>query len=205
MSSCSIKDQLLWDIYGYFHIVQNKAEQLWNRLKPGIIKYILFESVLINTQNALTTTCKTYGTCAQTHLQAWVFSLLPQEWLMNRMINEHSITTCPQLYSVIAWDFHPCKIKQKKFQHGLFFTINNSFWHIGEEVKLGIPQEHSLQRRMTRNNEEILPQTLHPAEWRQVNKEKKLRSCWIFHLSREITFLFIFNKYLLQSYIKNNL
>lgn len=40
---------------------------------------------------------------------------------------------------------------------------------MGEEVKLDIPEEHSLQRRMTRNNEEILPQTLKA----QVNKEKK--------------------------------
>lgn len=52
---------------------------------------------------------------------------------------------------------------------GLFFSINNSFRHMGEEVKLDIPEEHSLQRRMTRNNEEILPQTLKA----QVNKEKK--------------------------------
>lgn len=54
---------------------------------------------------------------------------------------------------------------------GLFFSINNSFRHMGEEVKLDIPEEHSLQRRMTRNNEEILPQTLKA----QVNKEKKIK------------------------------
>lgn len=60
---------------------------------------------------------------------------------------------------------------------GLFFSINNSFWHIVEEVKLDIPEEHSLQQRMTRNNEEILPQTLSPAEWRHKSTKKTLRSC----------------------------
>lgn len=55
---------------------------------------------------------------------------------------------------------------------GLFFSINNSFWHIGEGVKLDILEEHSLQQRMTRNNEEILPQTLSPAEWRHESTKK---------------------------------
>ena len=83
-----------------------------------------------------------------------------------------------------AWDFHPCEIKpwvKKKKEkkppaystEGLFFSINNSFWHIGEEVKLDIPEEHGLQQRMTRNNEEILPQTLSPAEWRHESTKKK--------------------------------
>lgn len=49
----------------------------------------------------------------------------------------------------------------------LFFSINNSFRHIGEHVKLDIPRENGVQRRMTRNNEEILPQTPSPAEWMQ--------------------------------------
>lgn len=120
----------------------------------------------------------------------------------------------PYGYSLTAWDFQPYKIKpwgKKKKKtvnptEGLFFSINNSFWHIGEEVKLDIPEERSLQRRMTRNNEEILPQTLSPAEWRHKStKKKKLRSCWIFDLSRGITFLFSFNKYLLQSCIKDHL
>lgn len=26
---------------------------------------------------------------------------------------------------------------------GLFFSLNNSLWHIGEEVKLDIPEEQS--------------------------------------------------------------
>lgn len=85
-------------------------------------------------------------------------------------------------------------IKKKKTVNpteGLFFTINNSSWHIGEEVKLDIPEKHSLQQRMTRNNEEILPQTLSPAEWRHKSTMKKLRRSWILDLSREITFLFI--------------
>ena len=147
---------------------------------------------------------------------------------MNRMINEHSITSkeweknkkkkemmlfnmYPYGYYLTAWDFCPCEIKPRQEKktvnstEGLFFSINNSFWHIGEEVKLDIPEEHNLQWRMTRNNEEILPQTLSPAEWRHKSTKKKLGSCWISDLSREITFLFIFNKYLLQSCIKNHL
>lgn len=95
------------------------------------------------------------------------------------MTGEHSATTYTQLYPRTAGSFTHAKSNHggKKKQNvnstkGLFFSINNSFWHSGEEVKLDIPEEHSLQRRMTRNNEEILPQTLYPAEWRQVNKEK---------------------------------
>lgn len=87
------------------------------------------------------------------------------------------------LCSPTAWDFHPCDIKPrgKKLKkerevanstQGLFFSINNSFWHIGEGVKLDILEEHSLQQRMTRNNEEILPQTLSPAEWRHESTKK---------------------------------
>lgn len=49
------------------------------------------------------------------------------------------------------------KNKSESNTQGLFFSINNSFWRIGEAVKLDIPKEHRLQRRMTRNNEEILP------------------------------------------------
>lgn len=68
---------------------------------------------------------------------------------------------------------HEGKKKRLQIQHrGLFFSINNSFWHIGEEVKLDIPEEHGLQQRMTRNNEEILPQTLSPAEWRHESTKK---------------------------------
>lgn len=70
------------------------------------------------------------------------------------------------------------KRKEKKTAYsteGLFFSINNSFWHIGEEVKLDIPEEHGLQQRMTRNNEEILPQTLSPAEWRHESTKKKIK------------------------------
>lgn len=47
----------------------------------------------------------------------------------------------------------------------LFFSINNSFRHIGDHVKLDSPGENGVQRRMTRNNEEILPQTPSPADW----------------------------------------
>lgn len=54
------------------------------------------------------------------------------------------------------------KKEEKNSTEGLFFSINNSLWPTREEVKLDIPEEHSLQQRMTRNNEEILPQTLSP-------------------------------------------
>lgn len=88
-----------------------------------------------------------------------------------------------------GWDFQPPggkkgKRKGKKRKEGgckfnrggLFFSINNSFCRTGEGVKLDILEECVLQRRMTRNNEEILPQTLSPAEWRtsQQRKIKKL-------------------------------
>lgn len=58
---------------------------------------------------------------------------------------------------------------------GLFFSINNSFCHNLQKVKWDIPEERCLHRRMTRNNEEILPPTPSPAEWSQksTKKEKK--------------------------------
>lgn len=65
------------------------------------------------------------------------------------------------------------KIGQMQIQQrGLFFSINNSFWRTGEGVKLDILGERGLQQRMTRNNEEILPQTLSPAEWRHESTKK---------------------------------
>ena len=88
--------------------------------------------------------------------------------------------------------------KKRNSTEGLFFSINNSFWHIREEVKLDIPEEHSLQQRMTRNNEDILPQTLSPAEWRHKSTKKKLRSCCIFDLSKKkkkLSSLFSINIY----------
>lgn len=122
---------------------------------------------------------------------------------MNRMINEHSITTkekeknkkrekwcssacilmgiTQQLETFTHVKSNHGEKKTVNSREGLFFSINNSFWHIGEEVKLDIPEEHSLQRRMTRNNEEILPQTLSPAEWRHKStkkKNKKLLNFW---------------------------
>lgn len=79
------------------------------------------------------------------------------------------------------------RVKKNKRREGkkrwLFFSINNSFRHIGEHVKLDIPGENRVQRRMTRNNEEILPQTPSPADWMQesTHKKKDMRN---FDLSR---------------------
>lgn len=85
---------------------------------------------------------------------------------------------------------------------GLFFSINNSFCRTGEGVKLDILEERGLQQRMTRNNEEILPQTLSPAEWRtsQQRKIKKLLNSGFIRGNNSPPF--VFNKYLLQSHVK---
>lgn len=77
---------------------------------------------------------------------------------------------------------HEEKQKYGNFNKGLFFSINSWFWLNGEDVRLDIPERHSLQQRMTGNNEEILPQTLSPAErsheWIK-KKIKKLLNCGI--------------------------
>lgn len=59
------------------------------------------------------------------------------------------------------------KTTRRKKRRGLFFSINNSFRHIGERVKLDISGENGVQRRVTRNNEEILPRTPSLADWFQ--------------------------------------
>lgn len=111
-----------------------------------------------------------------------------------------------------GWAFQPPEGKNRKKKRkeggckynrrGLFFSINNSFCRTGEGVKLDILEERSLQQRMTRNNEEILPQTLSPAEWRtsQQRKIKKLLNTGFIRGNNSPPF--VFNKYLLQSHIK---
>lgn len=49
------------------------------------------------------------------------------------------------------------KKKEKRINRGLFFSINRSFRHIGEKVKLDIPKAIGLHQKMTRNNEDISP------------------------------------------------
>lgn len=100
-----------------------------------------------------------------------------------------------------GWDFQALEGEKKKEKRkeggckfnrgGLFFSINNSFCRTGEGVKLDIPEERRLQQRMTRNNEEILPQTLSPAEWRHKSTKKKLKSGRIPDSSGEITLLLL--------------
>lgn len=67
---------------------------------------------------------------------------------------------------------------------------------------MDILEERGLQQRMTRNNEEILPQTLSAAEWRtsQQRKIKKLLNTGFIRGNNSPPF--VFNKYLLQSHVK---
>lgn len=46
------------------------------------------------------------------------------------------------------------KRRRKESTEGLFFSISDSFQHIGEEVKLDIPKEIGLHQKKTRNNED---------------------------------------------------